>query len=188
MKTNQATETAPVLELTVPPDGRIPVRTLTVRFGDLVSSFLSEPEAQDGDLERLAAAADFLHCVFSGGPALDTPADGHESLASFVLSLTDAVLDAALRILGYEPDYDDGYHGILHTDPRADHLGRMMRLTDHLDPAGHAFGSILSATLAAPPAEDPSAGSELTAALAAATTASAKASAAPLAAPDGEAV
>ena len=180
MKRNEATKAAPVLALSLPPDGRLPERTLTVRFGDFVSGLVSapEPEAEDGELARLAAGADFLHCVFSGGPPLDAPADGPESLASYVLSLTDAALDAAHRILGYEPDYDDGHHGIPHPDPRGDHLKRMMRLTDHLDPGRHAFDSILSAILAAPPAEDPRAGSELTAA----------ATAAPPAAPDGEAV
>lgn len=188
------TEPAPVLELSVPPDGRFPERTLTVRFGDFLSGLLSAPEPgvpepltagidapgeagtdteggePYGRLQNLSAGADFLHCIFSGGPSLDGRPEGPDSLASYVLSLTDAALDAAHDILYYEPDYEYGHHGIPHPDPKADHLARMMRLTDHLDPDGHAFGSVLSAILAAPPAEDPGASSGLAAALAAATT------------------
>lgn len=166
---------AQTIELSVPGDGRPHERTLTVRFGDFVSALLAAPEPNleatgaeanaseatnagtRDELAALAGGADFLHDIFSGGPPLDAPPEGPGNLASYVLSLTDAALDSAHRIMGYEHDLDYDYPGIVRPDPQAAHLRRMMRLTDHLAPTGRAFDSILAAVLAAPPAEDPSA-------------------------------
>ena len=70
--------------------------------------------------------------------------------SAYLLSLTDGALDAAHLILGYE-DYEPFYGA----DPHGRRLALMMRLTDHLDPEGHAFDSILESVMAAEPTEDP---------------------------------
>ena len=140
-----------VFELSGPPGGGRPERALRISFGDFLARVLAAPEpAPAEELADLAAGAEFLHEIMSGGPPLDAPLGSPYELSAYVLSLTDGALDAAHRILGYE-DYDPLYG----PDPEGRRLALMMRLTDHLDPEGHAFDSILESVMAAEPTEDP---------------------------------
>jgi len=143
-----------VFELSGPPGGGRPERVLRIRFGYFLARVLAAPEpaaAEElAELAELASGAEFLHEIMSGGPPLDAPPGSPYELSAYVLSLTDGALDAAHRILGYE-DYDPFYH----PDPEGRRLALMMRLTDHLDPEGHAFDSILESVMAAEPTEDP---------------------------------
>lgn len=140
-----------VFELSGPPGGGRPERALRISFRDFLARVLAAPDPDPAEeLADLAAGAEFLHEIMSGGPPLDAPLGSPYELSSYVLSLTDRALDSAHRILGYE-DYDPFYG----TDPEGRHLALMMRLTDHLDPEGHAFDSILESVMAAEPTEDP---------------------------------
>lgn len=144
------------IELSEPPAGERADRALRIDFGRFLADLARAPEpgpnAQE-ELLELAAGAEFLHEIMSGGPPLDAPPEGPHSLSSYVLSLTDGALDAAHRILGHEEYTHLGYR----SDPEGEALALMMRLTDHLDPEGHAFDSIFGSLLGAEPAEDPAA-------------------------------
>jgi hypothetical protein len=140
-----------VFELSGPPGGGRPERALRISFGPFLARVLAAPEpAPAEELADLASGAEFLHEIMSGGPPLDAPSGSPYELSAYVLSLTDGALDSAHRILGYE-DYDPLYG----PDPEGRHLALMMRLTDHLDPEGHAFDSILESVMYAEPTEDP---------------------------------
>lgn len=147
-----------ILELQRPREGVCADRALRVRFGELLSLLLCAPDPDPEDpsfareLGNLASGADFLHEVMSGGPPTDVPPGTPGDLASYVLSLSDDVLDSAHRIIGFEPDYGYGPH----PDAEGERLNRMMRLTDYLDPQGYTFDSIREAILEADATEDPS--------------------------------
>ena len=135
-----------VFELSAPPGGGRPERALRISFGDFLARVLAAPEpAAVEELADLAAGAAQRGCVRQRGRMLGIRQRG----APLGRPATSAAsLDA--HQLGYE-DYDPLY-GL---DPEGRRLALMMRLTDHLDPEGHAFDSILESVMAAEPTEDP---------------------------------
>ena len=147
-----------VLALLPPPGGGEPDRVLRVRFGRFLENVLGagvDPglPGPDGEtfaehLASLARGADLIHDMASGYPAMGGDmGPPPNDLAGYFLSLKDRDIGAAHAIAGFDADW-----GI---DPHGERLGRMVRLTDYLDPEGHTFDAHLGAVLDAEPTEDP---------------------------------